>query len=93
MFTTNDIIYLNHDGVILQESGSGRDPSRNTVIRSTRTGNDATVFHLGVRDLSSSENWDGAVAGSVVSIVGVISISMFILFTHLISVLFVFLLL
>lgn len=69
VFTTNDIIYLNHDGVVLQGSGSGRDPSRNTVIRSTRTGNDATVFHLGVRDLLSSENWDGAVAGSTVSIV------------------------
>ena len=68
VFTTNDIIYLNHDGVVLQGSGSGSDPSRNTVIRSTRTGNDATVFHLGVRDLLSSENWDGAVAGSVVSI-------------------------
>jgi hypothetical protein len=68
VFTTNDIIYLNHDGVVLQGSGSGSDPSRNTLIRSTRTGTDATVFHLGVRDLLSSENWDGAVAGSVVSI-------------------------
>ena len=69
VFTTNDIIYLNHNGVVLRGSGSGRDPSRNTVIRSTRTGTDATVFHLGVRDLLSSENWDGAVDGSTVSIV------------------------
>ncbi len=67
IYSTDNIIYLNHDGVILRGTGSGEDPASNTIIRSTRTGADDTVFHMGVRE-SSSENWDGAEHGKNVSI-------------------------
>jgi len=67
IYSTDEIIYLNHDGVILRGTGSGEDPASNTIIRSTRTGADETVIHMGVRE-SSSENWDGYEVGKNVSV-------------------------
>ena len=65
-YATDDIVYVPFDGVVIRGSGRGTDPSNDTIISSTRSGSDETVFLLGNK--YSDDRWTREVSGSKVSI-------------------------
>lgn len=66
IYSTNNIVRVPYDGVVIRGSGAGTDPAVDTVISSTRSGTDACVVLLGNPD--SNTGWNGAVSGTTTTV-------------------------
>ncbi len=61
-YLTHNPVYVRSSGVILQGAGRGADPTVNTIIKSSRSGKDETVFYLG--NPSPFPGWTVPASGS-----------------------------